>query len=581
MIRQPIVSVLGHVDHGKTTILDAIRGTAVVSREAGAITQHIGATEVPLETIIETCEPLSGESDFEVPGLLFIDTPGHHSFVTLRARGGALADIALLVVDINEGLMPQSLESLRILKMHKTPFVIVANKIDLIPGWRKVKNVVFLEALEKQPESAKKRLDELIYDMVGKLYELGLPGDRYDRVTDFTANVGIIPVSAKHNQGIPDVLLILVGLAQKYLEEGLKTEEGPGEGTILEVKEERGLGPTADVIIYKGTLEKGDTVILGSRGEPIETKVRAILKPKPLDEIRDPEDKFLSIDSVSAAAGIKITAADLENAVAGAPLIVAEENIEETKRRVLDETSVELGTEEEGLIIKADAIGSLEALAFELKAADIPLKSGRVGDVSRRDVIDAATIKDPVKRTILAFNVDILPDAKEEVLKSEAHVIQNKVVYKLLEDYGVWVEEKKRELEAEKRMEINYPGKVLLMPDCIFRVSKPAIFGVRVLAGRIRPKQQLLREDGRILGKIKSVQEEKRSLKEARAGSEVAIAIDGITFGRQVNVGDVLLVDLSESHAKALEKVELTADENEILEKVKEIKRAENPFWGM
>ncbi|MEE9224335.1 MAG: translation initiation factor IF-2 [Thermoplasmata archaeon] len=581
MIRQPIVSVLGHVDHGKTTILDAIRGTAVVSREAGAITQHIGATEVPLETIIETCKPLTGGDEFRVPGLLFIDTPGHHSFVTLRARGGALADIALLVVDVIEGFMPQTLESIRILKMHKTPFVIVANKIDRIPGWRKVKNVVFVEALEKQPESAKKRLDELIYDMVGKLYDLGLPGDRYDRVTDFTANVGIVPVSAKYKQGIPDVLLILIGLAQKYLEKGLETEEGPGEGTILEVKEEKGLGPTADVIIYKGTLEKGDTIILGSRGEPITTKVRALLKPKPLDEIRDPEDKFLSVDSVSAAAGIKITAADIEKAVAGAPLIVARKDIEEIKKRVRDETSIELATEEDGLIIKADAIGSLEALAYELKAAEIPLKSGRVGDVSRRDVIEAATIKDPLKRAILAFNVDVLSDAKEEIMKSGAHVIQNSVVYRLLDDYSAWKDEKKRELEAEKRMEINYPGKMLLLPDCCFRVSKPAIFGVRVLSGRIRPKQQLLREDGKILGKIKSVQVEQKSLKEATAGAEVAIAVGGVTFGRQMNVGDILYVDLPESHAKALEKVELTADEIEVLEKVKEIKRMENPFWGM
>lgn len=573
--------MLGHVDHGKTTILDAIRGTAVVSREAGAITQHIGATEVPLETILELCDPLIGESTFRVPGLLFIDTPGHHSFVTLRARGGALADIAVLVVDINEGFMPQSLESLRILKKEKTPFVVVANKIDLIPGWRRVKNATFHEALEKQPEMARSRLDELLYEMIGSLYELGMPGDRYDRITDFTANVGIIPVSAKYNQGISDLLLILIGLAQRYLEEGLQTEEGPGEGTILEVKEEKGLGPTADVIIYKGTIEKGDTVVLGSRDEPIVTKVRALLKPKPLDEIRDPEDKFESVKSVSAAAGIKITAAEIEDAVAGAPIIVADKDVQKTKDRVLEETTVELGTEEEGLIVKADAIGSLEALAFELREAEIPLKSGRVGDVSRRDVIDAATIKDPLRRVLLAFNVDVHGDAKEELVKSGAHIIQNKVVYKLLEDYSAWVEEKKREIEAEKRMEINYPGKVLLLPDCCFRVSKPAIFGVRVLAGRIRPKQQLLREDGRILGKIKSVQEEGQSLKEAKAGAEVAISMDGITYGRQMNVGDVLYIDLPESHAKALEKIDLTSDEMEILEKVKEIKRVQDPFWGM
>lgn len=581
MIRQPIVGVLGHVDHGKTTILDAIRGTAVVSREAGAITQHIGATEVPLDTILELCKKLVGKRKFKVPGLLFIDTPGHHSFVTLRARGGALADLAILVVDINEGFMPQTIESLNILKRFKTPFIIVANKIDRIPGWRKVKNATFLDALEKQPESARERLDELLYELVGKLYELGLPGDRYDKIADFTENVGIVPASAKFSQGIPDALLILIGLAQKYLEEGLRTEEGPAEGTILEVKEEKGLGPTVDVIVFRGTIRKGDTIVLGSKGEPIITKVRALLKPKPLDEIRDPEDRFNSVDSVSAAAGIKISASDLENAVAGAPVVVVEKDEQKAKEKVLEETSVEIETEDDGVIIKADAIGSLEALAYELTQAEIPLKSARVGDVSRRDVVDAATIKDPLRKVILAFNVDILPDAKEELMVSGAHIVQDKVVYKLVEDYGAWVDEKKREIEAEKRMEITYPGKVLLLPDCCFRVSKPAIFGVRVLAGRVRSGQQLLREDGRVLGKIKSIQSEKQSLKEAIVGSEVAIAVDGITYGRQLDVGDVLYIDIPESHSKTLDKVELNPDELEVLEQVRGIKRKENPFWGM
>ena len=110
-IRQPVVSVLGHVDHGKTKLLDRIRGTSVQAREAGAITQHIGATEVPIEHIYKVCSKLIGQKKFDVPGLLFIDTPGHHSFVTLRARGGSLADLAVLVIDIREGLMPQTIES--------------------------------------------------------------------------------------------------------------------------------------------------------------------------------------------------------------------------------------------------------------------------------------------------------------------------------------------------------------------------------------------------------------------------------------------------------------------------------------
>ena len=117
-LRQPIVAVLGHVDHGKTTLLEYVRGTTIVKREAGAITQHIGATEVPFDTVSKICGPLLKEGTTNLPGLLFIDTPGHHSFSTLRSRGGALADIAVLVVDITEGFKPQTIESINILKQH-------------------------------------------------------------------------------------------------------------------------------------------------------------------------------------------------------------------------------------------------------------------------------------------------------------------------------------------------------------------------------------------------------------------------------------------------------------------------------
>src|SRR2546422_69163 len=241
-IRQPIVSVLGHVDHGKTTLLDRIRGTGVAGREAGGITQHIGATEVPLAAILEMCGDLVQGRSFQIPGLRFIDTPGHVAFSTLRARGGALADLAVLVIDVNEGFRPQTIESLNILRRYKTPFVVAANKIDMVPGWRKHEGQPFVRSNQDQPESTREELDRRMYELVGRLFEHGFSADRYDRIEDFTTNLAVIPVSAKFGEGIPDLLLTLIGLAQRFLEEQLATAEGPAVGTILQVEEEKGLG---------------------------------------------------------------------------------------------------------------------------------------------------------------------------------------------------------------------------------------------------------------------------------------------------------------------------------------------------
>ncbi|MEE9163575.1 MAG: translation initiation factor IF-2 [Thermoplasmata archaeon] len=582
MIRQPIVSVLGHVDHGKTTILDRIRGTRVAAREPGAITQHIGATEVPLDVILKVCGDLVKGRSFEIPGLLFIDTPGHHAFSTLRARGGALADLAILVIDINEGPRPQTVESMRILKQYKTPFVVAANKVDLLPGWRRHPNAPFLDSYAKQPESAQELLDERFYDLVGRLYEQGFSADRYDKIEDFQKVVAVVPTSAKYGEGIPDLLLVLVGLAQRFLEGELHLEGGLGEGTILEVKEERGLGVTLDAILYKGSIKRGDTVVLGTAGgEPRVTKVKALLKPRPLDEIRDPENRFDSVAEVGAAAGIKIAAADVEGVVAGAPLRVAGPDLTAATAAVKEETRLEVELSDEGLIAKADALGSLEGLAFQLKEEDLQVRQVGLGPVARREIVEAATATDPLKRAILAFNVPILPEAKAELEKQpDVRVFEDDVVYRLIEGYQAWAEDRRVELETERRKEVVHPGKVLLLPDYVFRVSKPAIVGVRVLAGRIRVGQSLLREDGRIVGRIRSIRSKEISLQEVGPGSEVAVAIEGPTVGRQIKAEDVLYVDVPEAHVRPLEASDLKHDDREVLETVKAIKRKEDPFWG-
>ncbi len=579
-IRQPVVSVLGHVDHGKTKLLDRIRGTSVQAREAGAITQHIGATEVPIEHIYKVCSKLIGKKKFDVPGLLFIDTPGHHSFVTLRARGGSLADLAVLVIDIREGLMPQTIESIHILRQYKTPFVIALNKVDTIQGWISEDGRPFILSEKTQQQHTLDAFNEKLYKIMAQLAEEGISADRYDRIDDFTKTVALVPISAKEGEGIPDLLLVLIGLAQRFLEQQLEKGEGPGKGTILEIKEEKGLGTTMDMILYSGTIKKGDTVALGTRGAPVVTKVKAILKPKPLDEIRDPRDRFDSVKEINAAAGVKISCQNMEGVIAGAPLRVVKGPNDPAISEMTEETSIKIETQERGITIKADAIGSLEALAFEAKAANITIRKYGVGDITRRDVVEAA-YGDKANNVVLGFNVNISKDAEEELTKLNLKVMTNQIVYALIQEYQEWVDESKRKTNIDMRSELAFPAKFKILPNCVFRVSKPAIVGVRILAGQIRIGQKLITADGKDAGKIKSIHTGEDTLKEAKQGDEVAVGIDGVTAGRHINEGDVIYVDLIGSAIKQLSKMDLTEDEKMTMNDVVIIKRKEEPFWGM
>jgi len=574
---------MGHVDHGKTSLLDKIRGTTIAEREAGLITQHIGATEVPLEVIKRVCGPVF-KGDTKVPGLLFIDTPGHRAFTTLRARGGALADLAILVVDINEGFQPQTIEAVEILKRFKTPFVVAATKIDKVAGWNPQSGQPFIVSYPEQPEHTKVALDEKIYVIIGKLYEMGFSSDRYDRVRDFQRNIGVVPLSAKTGEGIPDLLMILMGLAQKFLEKDLEYRAvGPGTGTVLEVKEEVGLGTTLDVILYDGELNVGDTIVVGSRGDPIATKIRALLKPRPLSEIRA-EEKFKQVKKVVAASGVKIAAPSLEGALAGSQVRAVDGNIEEVSAAIKSEIdAVRIETESNGILIKADTIGSLEALVNELKKENIPIRKADIGDVSKRDVAEIKTIKDPLFLAILGFEVDVLPDAREELMGSDIKLFVNNVIYRLIEDYKKWVVEQKQLMEKRRYETIIKPGRFKILPDCTFRQSKPAVVGVRVLGGVIKTNLEVMKDNGAIVGTIKGIQEHNENISEAASGKEVAVAIDGPIVGRQIKEGDTLYIDVPEKHAKIAEQELFEAmkiEDKETLMAYMEIKRRGNPFWG-
>ncbi|RLF50528.1 MAG: translation initiation factor IF-2 [Thermoplasmata archaeon] len=581
-IRQPIVSVLGHVDHGKTTFLDYIRGTTVAARESGAITQHIGATEVPIDAIYQVCGSLLKNKKFTLPGLLFIDTPGHHAFTTLRARGGSLADLAVLIVDINEGFKPQSYESIKILKQYKTPFIVAVNKIDAISGWQRYEDPMAKTRIDKQRVNVKNIFEEKIYEIIGTISEQKLNADLYFNIADFRKTVGIIPISAKTGEGVPELLMVLVGLAQRFLEDQLSIESGPAKGTVLEVKEETGLGTTIDVIIYNGVLRDDDKIVIGTKSEPVVTRIKALLKPKPLDEIRDPRERFDSVKEVHAACGIKISSPDLEKVVPGAPFRVVRDNLEEVLEEVKSQTKIDFELDEEGIIIKADTIGSLEALIKESREKGLKIRKAEIGHVSKRDIIEADATLDPLNKVIFAFNVKILPEAREELENSDVTVFNKDVIYTIMEDYDEWVEKKKTELERARREEFTHPGMIKFLPEYVFRISHPAVIGVRILGGRIKTGVRLMKEDGRVIGTIKGIQSENKPLEEAVQGQEVAVSIDGVTVGRQIKGGDILFTDIPGSDAKKLREMNvLNEDEKDVLNKIFEIKRKTDRFWGM
>jgi len=218
-IRSPIAVVLGHVDHGKTTLLDKIRGTSVAAREPGQITQWIGASLIPAQTITRICGPLLTRFNLkiEVPGILFIDTPGHETFSNLRKRGGSAADVAVLVIDLTKGIEPQTVESLNILKARKTPFLVCCNKIDAIPGWKSSPDGSFLANTDPQRPEVLTELDNRIYTMMGTLSRYGFRADRFDRIKDFSKTIALVPASAKTGEGLPELMAMLVGLTQIFM----------------------------------------------------------------------------------------------------------------------------------------------------------------------------------------------------------------------------------------------------------------------------------------------------------------------------------------------------------------------------
>jgi len=584
--RSPICTVVGHIDHGKSSILDKIRGTAIVAGEAGQITQAIGASIIPVGVILKHCEELLKKMGIRltIPGLLFIDTPGHAAFTNLRKRGGNLADIAIVVVDINEGIKPQTVECIEILKHYKTPFLVAANKIDLLPGWQ-TKKEGLISCIQLQAENVQRLLDKKLYELVGKLSEFGFNSERFDRVDDFTKQIAIVPLSAKTGEGIPELLMVVAGLAQKFLGGKLSvSKEGAAKGTILEVKEDKGLGKTMDAIVYDGTLKQNDTIVIGSLGEPIVAKIRALFEPLPLEEMGDKKSKFQSVKKVVAATGVKISSPDAENAVAGMPFrSVTADEIETAKKEIREEVEeVLLETGPEGIVIKADSLGSLEALITMMKEKNIPIRKASIGNITKNDVSETESYAadDPLRSVILGFNVTLISYVK---VPAGVTVITDAVIYRLIENFEKWQQAEKKKQESSELELLAKPCKLQLLKGYVFRQSNPAVVGVDVLDGTLKVGASLMKKDGHPITSVRGMQMDKENIEKAEKGRQVAVSLDRVIIGRQIVEGDVLYSYIPEEHFRKMKELKqhLTKQEKDILKEIAEIMRKENPVWGI
>jgi len=574
-IRQPIVTVCGHVDHGKTSILDCLRGSCIQEGEAGGITQKISFTLYP-STQLKTACPLIEKSgiNLQIPGFLFIDTPGHAAFTNLRKRGGGLADLAVLVIDINEGIKPQTAEVIQILKLNKTPFIIALNKIDNISGWRK-----FDENLKKSidmlPQNVKQNFEEKYFTLIGSLNSYGFDADLFYNIEDFTKKIALIPCSARTRQGIPELIMMLCGLSQKYLTNEL-TLGNEARGVILEVKKEKSTN-YIEAILYDGELSKKDSIAVADfDGNSVITKIRVLEEIEPLCV------KFKPKEKIRASTGFRMQIVEKAEILPGMPFVIYNHNKEEIEKMFKKEISDSIKVQKQGIIAKADSLGSLEALSIMLEQNNIQILKAGIGEINKADIIAAKAnlmINEP-DAVIVGFNVSLNEEAKE--MKEDAKIITDNVVYKLIENLLFFREEKRKEIERRRLLELASLCKLRILPQYVFRNTKPAIFGVRVEAGKLVPSISLMNEYGEKVGKIKNIQSENKTVNESIEGMEIAVSVPGVNFERQLKEKEFLYSDISESQFKNFRKNKdlLSPKEMRTLQEIAEIKKQGKADWG-
>lgn len=490
-LRSPICCILGHVDTGKTKILDKIRQTNVQEGEAGGITQQIGATYFPLEALQSKTQVVNkdGSFEFKVPGLLVIDTPGHESFTNLRSRGSSLCNIAILVVDIMHGLEPQTLESMRLLRDRKTPFIVALNKIDRLYGWKKIDNNGFQESLALQNKGVQNEFRDRLEKTKVAFAEQGFNSELYYENKSMAKNVSFVPTSAHTGEGIPDMLKLLVNLTQERMTNKLMYLSEV-ECTVLEVKVIEGLGTTIDVVLSNGVLREGDRIVLCGLNGAISTNIRALLTPAPLKELRI-KSQYVHNQEVKASLGVKIAANDLEHAIAGSRLLVVgpgddEEDLEEEVMSDIENLLGKVSKTGRGVSVQASTLGSLEALLEFLKVSKIPVANISIGPVYKRDVMSAGIMLEKAKEyaVMLCFDVKVDKEAQAYADDVGVKIFTADIIYHLFDDFTKHMAQLTQQKKEDSKLLAVFP--CILNPVAVFNKKDPIVVGVDVTEGSLR-----------------------------------------------------------------------------------------------
>ncbi|XP_045763921.1 eukaryotic translation initiation factor 5B [Maniola jurtina] len=565
-LRAAVVCVLGHVDTGKTKILDKLRRTNVQDGEAGGITQQIGATNVPIENIKEQTKHVKGVNEiaFKLPGLLIIDTPGHESFSNLRNRGSSLCDIAILVVDIMHGLEPQTIESINLLKQKKTPFIVALNKIDRLYDWQSAQRKDVRDILKLQQPNTQLEFEKRSKDVIIQFAEQGLNAALFYSNPDPRTYVSLVPTSAVTGEGMGNLLALIVQACEGPLHKRLVFSHQL-QATVLEVKAIPGLGTTIDTILINGTLREGDTVVLAGTDGPIVTQIRSLLMPQPMKELRV-KNAYIEYKEVVAAQGVKIAAKELEKAIAGLNLLVAQkpDEVEVLKEEVARELKSALSSiklSERGVYVQASTLGSLEALLEFLRTSKIPYSAIRIGPVVKRDVMKASAMleHDSQYATILAFDVKIERDAQEMADNLGVKIFAADIIYHLFDKFTAYRDELKQKKREEFKHIAVFPCKMKILPQFVFNSRDPIVAGVMVESGVVKegtpicvPSKEFVE-----LGIVTSIEVNHKQVETARKGQEVCIKIEPIPgespkmFGRHFDETDFLVSKISRASIDA------------------------------
>ncbi|XP_034187064.2 eukaryotic translation initiation factor 5B [Osmia lignaria lignaria] len=559
-LRASVVCVLGHVDTGKTKILDKLRRTNVQDGEAGGITQQIGATNVPIDAIRESTKHVKGYADkkFKIPGLLIIDTPGHESFSNLRNRGSSLCDIAILVVDIMHGLEPQTIESINLLKQKKCPFIVALNKIDRLYDWQTMSRKDVQDIVKTQAINTQREFEKRSKDVIVQFAEQGLNAALFYENPDPKTYVSLVPTSAITGEGMGNLLSLIVDACQGPLAKRLMYSEEL-QATVLEVKALPGLGTTIDCILVNGMLREGDTMIVAGTDGPIVTQIRSLLMPQPLKELRV-KNAYIEYREIRAAQGVKIAAKDLEKAIAGLNLQVAQkpDEVEVLKEEIAKELSSALRNirlAERGVYVQASTLGALEALLDFLKSSKIPYAGIRIGPVVKKDVMKASIMleHDSQYATILAFDVKIERDAQELADSLGVKIFQADIIYHLFDKFTAYREELKQRKRNENKHIAVFPCKLRILPQHIYNSRDPIVMGVMVEAGIVKEGTPICvpSKDFIDLGMVTSIEYDHKTVESARKGQEVCVKIEPIPgeapkmYGRHFDEKDFIVSKIS------------------------------------